>query len=99
MLRSAGRGIRAGTRHGRPSASFAQRAKDRPNRLGTTIAGVVRREGARLHVRGLDAVDGTPVVDIKPVMAEVLPRDAATQPACARQLMLGYWDGRQNTHE
>jgi tRNA-Thr(GGU) m(6)t(6)A37 methyltransferase TsaA len=77
---------------------FAQRAKDRPNRIGTTIVRVVRREGARLHVRGLDAVEGTPVVDIKPVLAEFLPREAVTQPAWARELMAGYWDGPPNTH-
>jgi tRNA (adenine37-N6)-methyltransferase len=77
---------------------FAQRAKDRPNRLGTTIVRVVRREGARLHVRGLDAVEGTPVVDIKPVLAEFLPRESVTQPAWARELMVGYWDGPPSTH-
>jgi len=93
------------TRHPRGNAAwptvgiFAQRAKDRPNRLGTTIVRVVRREGGRIHVRGLDAVDGTPVVDIKPVIAEFLPRDAVTQPAWARELMIGYWDGPPSTHE
>ena len=81
--------------HAWPSVGiFAQRAKDRPNRLGTTIVRVVGRDGARLHVRGLDAVDGTPVVDIKPVMAEFLPREAVTQPAWARELMAAYWDIR-----
>jgi tRNA (adenine37-N6)-methyltransferase len=77
---------------------FAQRAKDRPNRLGTTVVHIVRREGARLHVRGLDAVDGTPVLDIKPVMAEFLPREPVRQPEWARELMAGYWDGPQTTH-
>jgi tRNA-Thr(GGU) m(6)t(6)A37 methyltransferase TsaA len=70
---------------------FAQRGKDRPNRLGTTIARIVRREGPRLVVRGLDAIDGTPVVDIKPVMAEFLPREPVRQPAWASELMRGYW--------
>lgn len=78
---------------------FAQRAKDRPNRLGTTIVRVVCRQGAQLHVRGLDAVDGTPVIDIKPVMAEFLPREAVAQPTWARELMVGYWDGPPTAHE
>jgi tRNA-Thr(GGU) m(6)t(6)A37 methyltransferase TsaA len=92
------------TRHPRGNTAwpavgiFAQRAKDRPNRLGTTIVRMVRREGARLHVRGLDAVDGTPVVDIKPVLVEFLPRGAVTQPAWARELMAGYWEGPPSTH-
>ena len=40
---------------------------------------------------GLDAVDGTPVVDIKPVMREFLPREPVRQPAWATELMAGYW--------
>src|SRR5262245_21450449 len=47
---------------------FAQRGKNRPNRLGSTIARLLRREGRVLVVRGLDAIDGTPVLDLKPVM-------------------------------
>jgi len=70
---------------------FAQRAKNRPNRLGSTIVSVERREGRILTVRGLDAVDGTPVVDIKPVMAEFLPRGSVRQPEWAHELMRDYW--------
>ena len=44
-----------------------------------------------LAVKGLDAVDGTPVVDIKPVMAEFLPRSAVRQPAWSHALMQRYW--------
>jgi tRNA-Thr(GGU) m(6)t(6)A37 methyltransferase TsaA len=66
---------------------FAQRAKGRPNRLGSTIVRIVGREGRRLRVLALDAVDGTPVLDIKPVMAEFLPREAIRQPAWSRELM------------
>ena len=49
------------------------------------------REGRVLIVRGLDAIDGTPVLDIKPVMAEFLPRAALRQPAWSRELMREYW--------
>jgi tRNA (Thr-GGU) A37 N-methylase len=44
-----------------------------------------------ITVRGLDAVDGTPVLDIEPVMAEFLPREALRQPAWSHELMREYW--------
>jgi tRNA (adenine37-N6)-methyltransferase len=86
-----------GTRHPRNNPAwpkvgiFAQRASRRPNRLGVTIVKVLGREGSRLRVQGLDAVDGTPVVDIKPVMAEFLPREPIRQPAWSHELMRQYW--------
>ena len=89
--------IERGTRHPRGNAAwprvgiFAQRGKDRPNRLGTTIVEIKTREGRVLTVVGLDAVDGTPVVDIKPLMAEFLPRGPVRQPAWSRELMRDYW--------
>jgi tRNA-Thr(GGU) m(6)t(6)A37 methyltransferase TsaA len=70
---------------------FAQRARSRPNRLGSTIAEVVGRNGRSLRVRGLDAVDGTPVLDIKPVIREFLPRAPVRQPDWATELMREYW--------
>jgi tRNA (adenine37-N6)-methyltransferase len=48
-------------------------------------------EGLNLHVQGLDAIDGTPVLDIKPVMREFLPRDELRQPAWVSELMAAYW--------
>ncbi|MGH7789003.1 MAG: SAM-dependent methyltransferase [Candidatus Binatia bacterium] len=70
---------------------FAQRGKNRPNRIGSTICRILRRDGRRLYVAELDAIDGTPVLDIKPVMAEFLPRDPVRQPAWSRELMRLYW--------
>jgi tRNA-Thr(GGU) m(6)t(6)A37 methyltransferase TsaA len=70
---------------------FAQRGKNRPNRIGSTICRVVRVEGTRLFVAELDAIDGTPVLDIKPVMAEFLPRQEVRQPAWSHELMRQYW--------
>jgi tRNA-Thr(GGU) m(6)t(6)A37 methyltransferase TsaA len=70
---------------------FAQRAKGRPNRLGLTTVQIVARRGRTLVVRGLDAIDGTPVLDIKPVMREFLPRGEITQPAWVTELMQRYW--------
>ena len=70
---------------------FAQRGKNRPNRLGVTVCEIVRVDGTQLTVRGLDAIDGTPVVDIKPVMREFLPRGDVRQPDWASELMAKYW--------
>lgn len=70
---------------------FAQRTKNRPNRIGSTICRVVRVEGNKLFVSELDAIDGTPVVDIKPVLQEFLPRGEVKQPAWSHELMREYW--------
>ncbi len=53
----------------------------RPHRLGSTLVEILGREQRSLVVRGLDAIDGTPVLDLKPVMAEFLPRTPVQQPA------------------
>lgn len=70
---------------------FAQRAKDRPNRLGVSVCQIVAVEGATVRVAGLDAIDGTPVVDIKPWMVEFGPRGEVSQPAWSIELMKDYW--------
>jgi tRNA (adenine37-N6)-methyltransferase len=70
---------------------FAQRAKNRPNRIGSTICQVIRVEGTRLFVSELDAIHGTPVIDIKPVMVEFLPRQQIHQPDWSHELMRQYW--------
>jgi len=88
-----------GARHPRGRADWpltgilAQRAKDRPNRIGLTTCEVVAVDGpgAAVEVRGLDAVDGTPVLDIKPYMAGFAPRREVREPAWAKELMAGYW--------
>jgi tRNA (adenine37-N6)-methyltransferase len=70
---------------------FAQRAKDRPNRLGLCTCELVEVRGATVEVRGLDAIDGTPVLDIKPYMAEFAPRTPVHEPSWAHELMAGYF--------
>ena len=70
---------------------FAQRAKDRPNRIGVSVCRLLGIEERDVRVAGLDAVDGTPVLDLKPVMAEFAPRGELRQPAWAGELMAGYW--------
>ncbi|MEH7464713.1 SAM-dependent methyltransferase [Bacillus thuringiensis] len=74
---------------------FAQRGKNRPNQLGATTVKVVRKEGKRLVVQGLDAIDGTPILDMKPVMKEFLPKEEIKQPDWATDLMKNYWKGSE----
>lgn len=89
--------IEAGSRHPRNNPAwpemgiFAQRGKNRPNRIGATICRLIKHEGNSLTVRGLDALDGSPVLDIKPVMVEFLPQESVQQPEWASDLMKNYW--------
>lgn len=55
----------------RPHGVFATRSPRRPNPIGLTVVELLRREGPRLHVRGVDMLDGTPVLDIKPYLSGV----------------------------
>jgi len=73
---------------------FAQRKKERPNRIGSTVCRILRREGRALVVGELDAIDGTPVLDIKPVISGFLARGEIQEPAWARELMSDYWKTR-----
>jgi tRNA-Thr(GGU) m(6)t(6)A37 methyltransferase TsaA len=50
---------------------FATRAPRRPNPIGLTVVTLLRREGCKLHVRGVDMLDGTPILDIKPYLSSV----------------------------
>jgi tRNA (Thr-GGU) A37 N-methylase len=70
---------------------FAQRGKGRPNRIGVTVCEILAVEGLNVRVRGLDAIDGTPVLDLKPVMKGFLPRGTLREPDWAAELMQGYW--------
>ena len=89
--------IQSGSRRPRGRADwpkvgiFAQRGKGRPNRLGVTACRLISVDGVRLRVQGLDAIDRTPVLDIKPVMRGFLPRGDIREPAWAEELMRGYW--------
>ena len=71
---------------------FAQRGKDRPNRIGATVCRLLAVEALTLKVQGLDALDGSPVLDIKPVFAEFTPdRTAIRQPQWSHELMEKYF--------
>lgn len=71
---------------------FAQRGKNRPNRLGVSRCRLEKLDGLDVHVAGLDAIDGTPVLDIKPYLAEFGPRGPVVQPRWATELMRDYYD-------
>jgi tRNA (adenine37-N6)-methyltransferase len=73
------------------SGILAQPAKDRPNRIAVTICRLLVVENNLLRVQGLDAIDGTPVLDIKPVMRGFLPRGDIREPQWTVELMKGYW--------
>lgn len=70
---------------------FAQRGRNRPNRLGVSVCRILAVDGLSLEVEGLDAIDGTPVVDIKPVLSGFLPRGEVREPAWAGEIMETYW--------
>ena len=70
---------------------LAQRGKNRPNRIGATVCQLLSVTGDEITVKGLDAIDGTPVIDIKPVMSGFLPRGPIKEPDWAVEIMRDYW--------
>lgn len=89
--------INTGARHPRgredwPKVGiFAQRGKDRPNRLGLCVCMLVGVKDTTITVCGLDAIDGTPVLDIKPYMKGFAPRGEVREPDWAAEIMTEYW--------
>jgi tRNA (adenine37-N6)-methyltransferase len=57
----------------RPHGVFATRSPRRPNPIGLTVVELLHRDGRRLHVRGVDMLDGTPILDIKPYLSSIPP--------------------------
>jgi tRNA-Thr(GGU) m(6)t(6)A37 methyltransferase TsaA len=55
----------------RPHGVFATRSPRRPNPIGLTVVELFRREGRLLHVHGVDMLDGTPILDIKPYLSSI----------------------------
>ena len=78
-------------RHDMPLVGiFSQRGKDRPNRIGMTSVEIVSVEEGTLAVKGLDAIDGTPVLDIKPYYPAYDKKDASV-PEWVDRLMAHYF--------
>lgn len=71
---------------------FAQRGSARPNRIGVSRAQIVAVRATELDVRGLDAIDGTPVLDVKPWFREFGPRGEVRQPGWCAEVMEGYFE-------
>jgi tRNA-Thr(GGU) m(6)t(6)A37 methyltransferase TsaA len=86
-----------GARHPRGRADwpsvgiFAQRGKSRPNRIGVSTCRVMSVHDLTIEVEGLDAIDGTPVLDVKPVLKAFLPRGVLREPPWAFEIMKTYW--------
>jgi tRNA-Thr(GGU) m(6)t(6)A37 methyltransferase TsaA len=70
---------------------FAQRKKDRPNQIGLTTVELIEHNDRAITVKGLDAIDGTPVIDIKPVFKEFAAKKQTRQPEWVEDLMKHYW--------
>ena len=90
--------IETAARHPRNNADwpkvgiFAQRGKNRPNRIGLSVCRVLAVEGRVVHVRGLDAIDGSPILDIKPYVKQFGPRGEVVEPRWVDELMRGYYE-------
>jgi len=70
---------------------FAQRAKDRPNPIGVTAVRLLSVSPDRVTVLGLDAIDGTPVLDIKPYYPQYDSPAGVHVPEWVDRLMRGYF--------
>ncbi len=72
---------------------FGQRKKDRPNSIGLCTVELLEHKGRTIKVKYLDAIDGTPVLDIKPSFREFQPKGEIKQPNWVSDLMKDYWKG------
>ncbi len=70
---------------------FSQRGKNRPNLLGVSTCQILGVEGLSILVRGLDAIDGTPILDLKPHMTGFEPRGEIGEPEWSQEIMSKYW--------
>ena len=70
---------------------FAQRKKDRPNNIGLCTVELLEHSGRKIKVKYLDAINGTPIIDIKPVFKEFQPKGEIKQPTWVSDLMKNYW--------
>jgi tRNA-Thr(GGU) m(6)t(6)A37 methyltransferase TsaA len=70
---------------------LGQRKKDRPNKIGLCTVELIEHNGRTLKVKNLDAIDGTPILDIKPVFKEFQPVGEIRQPIWVAELMKNYW--------
>ncbi|OFX58464.1 MAG: tRNA (N6-threonylcarbamoyladenosine(37)-N6)-methyltransferase TrmO [Bacteroidetes bacterium GWA2_30_7] len=70
---------------------FGQRRKNRPNTIGLCTVELIEHNGRKIKVKFLDAINGTPILDIKPVIKEFQPKGEIKQPVWVSDLMKNYW--------
>jgi tRNA (adenine37-N6)-methyltransferase len=96
--------LNLGARHPRDDpkwplvGSFGHRNMRRTNLLGMSRCRLLRVDGLDLHVEDLDAVDGTPILDVKPWFAEFGPRGEIRQAAWSTEMLVDYFAPRSD-HE
>ncbi|SMF76697.1 SAM-dependent methyltransferase [Pseudobacteriovorax antillogorgiicola] len=89
--------IELGSRHPRNNPSFpkvgifGQRTKNRFNKIGVSRCKLLKVEGLTLTVRALDAISGTPILDIKPLLKSFLPEDEIIEPDWTKNVMKDYY--------
>ncbi len=71
--------------------TYAQRNKNRPNKLGLSTVQLISRAGRTIRVKYLDAIDGTPILDIKPVMKNFQPKGTIREPHWTSDILKQYW--------
>ncbi|HRE39826.1 MAG TPA: SAM-dependent methyltransferase [Ignavibacteria bacterium] len=76
----------------KPKGIFSQRAGGRPNKIGNTICKLISVEGRKIRVENLDAINDSPVIDIKPVYSVFLPKFTdVTEPDWVNEITKNYW--------
>ena len=70
---------------------FSQRKKDRPNPIGLCTVELIEHTDRSIKVKYLDVINGTPILDIKPVFKEFQPKGEIRQPEWVGDLMRNYW--------
>ena len=70
-----------------PHGLFTTRSPNRPNQIGISIVRLLERKGNILRVKGIDAIDGTPLIDIKPYVPEFDEKEK-------REVRIGWFEGR-----
>ncbi|MCQ8773090.1 SAM-dependent methyltransferase [Streptomyces telluris] len=74
------------------TGTFVHRNHRRPNQLALSFPRLLHVQGRDLHVTDLDAIDGTPVVDLAPYFPQMGPRSTVTTPAWPAEMLHRYWD-------
>ncbi|GAA2255315.1 SAM-dependent methyltransferase [Kitasatospora cystarginea] len=75
-----------------PTGTFVHRNHRRPAQIGISHPRLIKVEGRDIHIEDLDAVNGTPVIDIAPYFLEFGPRGAVHEPAWPREMLQEYWN-------